>query len=101
LSKNRYTFRAKLVPWSTQKATWHFVTLPVKISREIKALAPPSSRRGWRSVKVEAKIGKSKWQTSIFPDSKSGSHVLPVKAEVRRNEKVKAGDMAEVTLLLL
>jgi hypothetical protein len=37
-------------------------------------------------------IGQTVWKTSIFPDSKSGSYLLPLKAEVRKKEKIGVGD---------
>jgi hypothetical protein len=49
-------------------------------------------------VPVKATIGKTSWRTSIFPDSKSGSYVLPVKAGVRKKEKLEEGDTVALTL---
>ncbi len=45
---------------------------------------------------MEAKIGKTNWRTSIFPDSKSGTYLLPVKATVRRVEGIDDGDTVSV-----
>jgi hypothetical protein len=50
---------------------------------------------------VEATIGKSKWKTSIFPDSREGSYLLPVKADVRKREELLEGDMVPLKLRLL
>lgn len=69
---------------------WHFITLPVKYAKTIKALL--HGVRGWGSLRVNATIGKTSWRTSIFPDKKSGSYLLPVKADVRRKEHIKDGD---------
>ena len=76
------------------KATWYFATLPAHLTEPLKAVRGPSS--GWGSIRVEATIGGSTWKTSIFPDSKSGSFLLPVKAQVRRQEGISAGDRARV-----
>lgn len=43
---------------------------------------------GWGSLPVMATIGKTSWKTSIFPDKKSESYLLPLKAEVRKKEKI-------------
>ena len=51
-------------------------------------------------MRVNATIGATTWETSIFPDTKSGSYLLPVKAEVRRREGVEDGDAVTVTLEL-
>jgi hypothetical protein len=76
---------------------WHFITLPQKQAKTIKALAGPR-RHGWGAVPVTVTIGKTTWKTSIFPEKKSASYVLPVKAGVREKEKLGEGDVAAITL---
>lgn len=91
-----YRFTASLWLWPGE-AAWHFISLPVSIAEEIRFLRP---RRGpgWGSVKVTAAIGGTRWRTSIFPDKKSGTYLLPVKAEIRRKERLEAGREVEVGL---
>jgi hypothetical protein len=76
---------------------WHFVTLPKKQSQGIRRMFAPM-RRGWGSVPVLATIGKTSWKTSIFPDSKAGAYLLPLKAGVRKAEKIVAGDTIRLSL---
>lgn len=57
-------------------------------------------RRGFGSVKVAARIGASRWSTSVFPQ-KGGGWFLPVKKAIRRAEGIEAGDEVEVGLELL
>jgi len=76
---------------------WHFITLPAKNARVIN-ISPRGMRRGWGSMRVKATIGKTTWNTSIFPDRKSKSYVLPVKADVRKKEAIKAGDTINFSL---
>ena len=57
--------------------------------------------RAWGMIKVKARIGNSEWDTTIWPDKASGSFLLPVKAAVRKAEKIDAGDQAEVNLTVL
>jgi hypothetical protein len=76
---------------------WHFITLPEKYSEEINFRFGMRGK-GWGSIPVIAIIGETEWTTSIFPDRKSRGYLLPVKAEVRRNEKIKSNDMATVTV---
>ena len=78
---------------------WYFITVPEEQSGEIKAHAF-GSPRGFGSVKVEARIGKVVWRTSVFPLN-SGGYLLPVKAEVRRKADLAAGDEVTVELELL
>jgi hypothetical protein len=56
--------------------------------------------RGFGSIRVRAKIGKSEWGTSLFP-TKEGTYLLPVKASVREREEVAAGDTIKVHLSIL
>jgi Domain of unknown function (DUF1905) len=37
-------------------------------------------------------VGKTPLETSVFPDAKSGCYLLPVKAAVRPDEKIRHGD---------
>ncbi|MEO0493860.1 MAG: DUF1905 domain-containing protein [Actinomycetota bacterium] len=55
-------------------------------------------RRGFGSVKVGVQIGDTTWSTPVFPDTKSGCFVLPIKQAVRRAEQVDVGDSVEVDL---
>lgn len=93
----KITFPAPLWLWNG-KGAWHFVTLPVDESGLIRMAVPVKA--GFGSVKVKARIGATSWTTSIFPDSKSGAYLLPVKAAVRKAEAIAPGDGVEVTLSL-
>lgn len=78
------------------KAAWYFVTLPKECADQIRFYIP--LKRGFGSVKVTATIGETSWNTSIFPDKKSGSYLLPLKAEVRKNEDLHTGQNISVNL---
>ena len=90
------TFSAKV--W-TQESTnsWHFVTLPTDLSKRIRTLTT-GLRKPFGSFHVRAHTGKTSWETSLFADQKRGAFVLPVKADVRRREKIALGDTIEVTV---
>lgn len=92
-----YLFEAEV--WEHEgEASWHFVTLPGQIGDEIHART--ERRRAFGSVPVDAKIGETSWSTSLFPDSKTQSYVLPVKRSVRSSEGVAAGDVVDVEIEL-
>ena len=57
--------------------------------------------RGWRSLPVEATVGKTKWHTSIFLDNRSGAYILPLKAQVRKKEGIMAHDQINFTIKIL
>jgi hypothetical protein len=58
-------------------------------------------RRGFGSVKVEVRIGGSRWKTSLFPRKGGDGWFLPVKKPVRLAERLIEGDEVEVELSLL
>ncbi|MBP6945850.1 MAG: DUF1905 domain-containing protein [Candidatus Pacebacteria bacterium] len=72
-------------------AGWHFVSIDKKQSEEIKKKFG-SMKRGWGSLPAVVTLGKTVWRTSIFPDTKAGAYLLPLKAEVRKKEGVYADE---------
>jgi len=76
---------------------WHFLSVPKSPSTKINA-AFAHAKRGWGSLPVEAKVGKTAWNTSIFPDKKSGTYVLPLKAAVRKKEGLDKGDSVSFSI---
>lgn len=97
--KRVYRVRGKVWIWKGGQGAWHFVTVPPKQSREIE-LHHGGFRRGWGAVRVEVKLGKSVWQTSIFPYSKVKAYILPLKASVRQKEAVKANASIQFVLTI-
>jgi Domain of unknown function (DUF1905) len=97
MTKHSFPFTAPLWKYSGENA-WHFVTLPSDVSARIKFLQ--TARRGFGSVRVRATIGKTQFETSVFPDSKSGCYLLPVKASVRKVEKIGHGDEVKVVIAM-
>ncbi len=95
----RVDLTAELCIWTGENGSWHFITVPEELSGEIRAHGM-AILRGFRSVRVEARIGEVSWRTSVFP-LKSGGYFLPVKAEVRRKADIAAGDEVKVELDLL
>jgi hypothetical protein len=51
---------------------------------------------GWGVIPVQVRIGKTKWTTSLFP--KDDRYLVPIKASIRKAEKLEEGD--NVTLQL-
>ena len=94
-----YTFKSKVWEWAGPSA-WHFVTVPENESKNIRVLFG-EHKRGFGSLKVQVVIGSSTWKTSIFPEKK-GTYLLPIKAEVRKKEKISNGSIVNlhVTILL-
>jgi hypothetical protein len=91
MTKSQYKMRTKVWLYPGM-AGWHFVSIPKAQSAKIKALFG-AMKRGWGSLPVVATIGKTSWKTSIFPDKKTGTYLLPLKSDVRKKEKISVGDL--------
>lgn len=85
---------AKLWLYPGESANWHFLTIPKNIGEKIKEKYRPLTK-GFGSLPVEVTIGKTTWKTSIFPDRRTGTYFLPIKAKVRKQEDLYVDD--EVT----
>ncbi len=81
-------------------AGWHFVSLPEAVADDIAARFE-GRRKGFGSLKVHVRVGETDWDTSIFPDSKAGTFVLPIKRQVRDREGIEPGDVVEVRLTVI
>lgn len=100
------THTAPLWRWQGEApAAWHFVTIAGDAGEAIAAHEAMrrlelGQRRGFGSVRVAARIGSSEWRTSVFPSKAAGGWLLPVKAAIRKAEKLAEGDAVTVTLSL-
>jgi hypothetical protein len=95
----RFTFRSEAWQYPGQ-AAWVFVSLPQDISKHIEQLTH-QERRGFGSVRVEAQLGETSWNTSIFPDNKRGCYLLPLKKAVRATEHIELGAPLTLELTVL
>jgi len=96
---NEFQFNAEVWLYPGE-AAWHFVSLPKNISKQIKKEFGDMAR-GWGSLPVNVKINNTKWKTSMFPESKSDTYILPLKLEVRKLEDIKSGDNINVSISLI
>ena len=78
------------------KGAWYFLTVDGDTAQAIRAHA--SNAAAWGSVYVEATIGATTWRTSLFPSKQAGGWLLPLKAAVRKAEKIAEGAVVEVIL---
>jgi Domain of unknown function (DUF1905) len=70
-----------------------FVTIPPSESREIKSISNRVTY-GWGVIPVQVRIGKTTWMTSLIP--KDGLYLVPIRANVRKAEKLEEGDTVAV-----
>ena len=91
-----YRFDATL--WEHQgTAAWFFVSLPEDVADDIDERFG-HLEAGFGSLRVEVTIGSTTWRTSIFPDTKRGTSLLPVKKQVRAAEGLVDGTRCSVEL---
>ena len=76
---------------------YHFVTVPDEDAAHLEAMAS-SVTYGWGMIPVEARIGSTRWTTSLFP--KNGGYVVPLKDLVRNAEGIEIGDVVTVRLVV-
>ncbi len=95
------TFRFSAELWRYQgQAAWFFVTLPFDVADDIEEISRPV-QRGFGSVRVRVTVGSTTWSTSLFPDTRAESYLLPVKKAVRTAEGLQEGAPVEVSLDLV
>ena len=87
-------FSGKIWFWKGP-APWFFVTVPAKLSRDINAISRIVTY-GWGMIPVHVRIGKTEWETALWP--KDGRYIVPIKANVRKAEKLEEGDKVTVRL---
>jgi hypothetical protein len=92
-----WLWRGKAKDGSPTSTAWHFVTIDGAVADAIRAAAPGRSA-AWGSVYVRVTVGATHWQTSVFPSKEVAGYLLPIKASVRKAEKLVEGD--QVTLQL-
>jgi hypothetical protein len=49
-------------------------------------------------MKATAKIGNTEWRTAIWFDTKTGTYLMPIKAEIRKKEKVEQGKEMKIII---
>lgn len=76
-------------------APFLFVAVPEKQSADLKAISSMVTY-GWGVIPVHVRIGKTDWQTSLFP--KEGRYLVPIKKSVQKSENLGVGDQVALQL---
>ncbi|WP_375188695.1 DUF1905 domain-containing protein [Sphingobium yanoikuyae] len=76
-----------------------FLTIDGYLAEAIR-VASSGHSAAWGSVYVEAAISKTCWRTSVFPSKARQGYMLPIKASVRKAEKLAEGDLITVRITL-
>jgi hypothetical protein len=91
-----FTFKVNLQATKHGKGEYHFVTVPADVSDVLNEL--PIVRSGFKSIKCEARIGSSSWNTSVFPGEEL--FILLIAKKIMTRENIAAGDSVEVELII-
>lgn len=89
--KSTFSFSAKIWKWPGDMG-WHFVHVPREYFEPIRA------NYGRGMIKITATVGKTSWDTALFPHIKDKSFLISIKAKVRKTEGLMEGDMVKVGL---
>ena len=89
-------FSGEIVYWKGP-APWYFITVPEEECADLEATSAFVSY-GWGMIPVTAQIGATEWTTSLFP--KDGRYLVPVKASVRKAERLGEGETVVVLLTI-
>jgi hypothetical protein len=79
-------------------APFYFVTVPEEPSRQLLEIMT-SVTYGWGMIPVNARIGKTEWYTALWP--KDGGYILPIKAAIRKAEKIDESDMVTANITII
>ncbi len=103
--KKTFRFKSRVIVWNAgnqerkdDSSSWRFARVPENISAKIKDMQKGRLRRGWGAVYAKAKIKKTEWTTSIFPDRRSATYILPLKKEIRYEENLYDGIETNITI---
>lgn len=89
-----FTFTGQVIEWRGP-SPYYFVPVPDDESAEIHEVAAVATY-GWGVIPVEARIGDTTFETSLFP--KNGGYLLPLKDAVRKPQAIAADDEVEVEM---
>ena len=76
-------------------APFYFVTVPEPECAQIAGVSVGVSY-GWGMIPVSASVGSTRFTTSLWP--KDGGYIVPIKAAVRRAERIDVDDLVSVVL---
>ena len=91
-----FSVGGKLCVFRSAKAAWYYIKVPKKESNQIKQ-STTRKPKGWGSIPVAVSINDTEWNTSIFPDKKTGTYLLFIKANIRKKEKIEEGGNVSLT----
>lgn len=77
---------------------WHFVYVGKDLTEKIKKIGKVY---GSGFIKINASIGKSSWDTALFPHKKEETFLISIKQSIRKKEGVFEGNLVRVKVILI
>jgi hypothetical protein len=90
----RFVFEAEVIYWRGP-SPFFYAPVPAEHLDELRAVAKAVTY-GWGVVPVAASVRGVSFTTSLFP--KDGTYLLPLKAAVRKQANVTAGDRIAIEM---
>jgi hypothetical protein len=97
LTGKLWRWQGKAKDGTPSPVAWFFITIDGAVAEAIRA-ASPGRTAAWGSVYVSVTIGATSWRTSLFPSKEVGGYLLPVKAAVRKAERIVESDAVAVRI---
>ncbi len=93
------TFRIRGKVWRYPGPSgWYFINTGLKVAAAVRFFED-LQKVGWGYVKVSARVGRTEWETTLFP-SKENDFLLAIKASVRKSEGIREGDLIGIGITL-
>lgn len=89
-----YTIENKIWRWPGVGG-WHFVYVDKELTEELKKKGA-KYKYGSGFIAIRATVGKTTWDTALFPHTKENVYLISVKASVRKKEQIFEGDIVSI-----
>lgn len=83
-----------------ESGSWHFITIPKDIADPIRE-SHKSIRRKGVSVPIQVRIGFLTRETSMFYSKHHQTYIIPIKADIRKQLRIKAEDTIHVNIQIM
>ncbi|MFT5360084.1 MAG: hypothetical protein ACI88L_000565 [Candidatus Paceibacteria bacterium] len=97
--KKKFKIKNKVWIWPGETANWFFIYVDEPFVLDIREWS--KGKRGFGSVRVRSKTGKTQWESSMFWSKRENCYIFPLKAAVRKKEGIFDGDEIEVRFELI
>ncbi len=98
MKQKKFKIKNKVFLWPGMQSAWHFVYVDGPVKDKILKNA---TTHHMGMIKVQATLGETVWETSLFPNKKENCYIMALKKSVRQAEGIFNGDAVEIQLELI